>query len=537
MTAVPDEVAHLYAAAVGVSNDDEARVAADQIRAIGRRLRTRKWEPYPWQHPHLHPPGWVSERAPGKDVCDERCATLPLTTPGVHEVWKQRGGRGTGKTEGAAFYVNRHAEGPPCDPRVPGGHRFTIVAPTQPDAVSSCIEGPSGIRALNPDVTVTTGREGTTVRWPNGAIGRILGAHSGPDVERARAWSNVCLWWLEEAAAMNELAAMLTQAPFTLRLGDTPHIVATTTPKNRPEVIELLAMPGPQTWGRTEDADRLPEPVRLSLEARYRGSVLGRQELDGDLLPDVEGALWVQHRPDTVEGEPNRDPRPGIDNDRVRDPALITWTAHTDDAAPPPPAPGAQHLHRVVVSVDPSAGGDDEAGITVVGSIGQHAYPIADLSGQMTSDQWARRTVQAYYDYGAEGIVLEKSGGDNPRLIVRSVTLADGRTGADVPIFLVPTKVGKRLRAEPVSALYEQHRVHHVGVLPGLEDQMTTWVPDETPDSPDRVDALVHGVTFLLIRAAPALATAPPGAATTQLPSTARGLGNTPGRRPNPWNR
>jgi hypothetical protein len=284
-----------------VTSEDEARGVITWLRQQAQALRAESWEPYVWQRPHLHPDGWVSERWPGRNVCDARCDDLPAAVPPVHGMWLQRGGRGTGKTEGAAHYVDAHVNGPPCDPRAPGGHRLTIAAPTQADAVSSCVTGVSGLQAVNPLVTVTTTREGTTVRWPNGAIGRLLGAHTSQDVDRARAWSNVCLWWLEEAAAMPRLGGldpdaapgMLDQAPFTLRLHTDdapthPHMVVTTTPKNRPEVIALLARPDKvETWGRTRDAHRLDPAVREALEDRFGGTTAGAQELDGDQIKDT----------------------------------------------------------------------------------------------------------------------------------------------------------------------------------------------------------------------------------------------------------
>lgn len=480
-----------------------AAVVADQIRSQALAIKASRWAPYLWQRPHIHPPGWVSTRAPG--VCDESCALLPDATIPVHGWWLQRGGRGTGKTEGAAHYIDSHALSPACDPRVPGGHRLTIVAPTQADAVASCVLGPSGLLTLNPAATLTTTREGTTVRWPNGSVARVVGAHTQADLDRLRAWTNVCCVWVEEAAAMTHLGDVLAQVPFTLRLGLSPHGVVTTTPRNRPEVRALIHGPDPdrplpidqaavQTWGRTEDAHRLAVPVRAALERKYAGTTLGRQELGGEELTTVEGALWILDPTDDPSEE-----RPAIGPDRVGI-GSVGWTSHDPLA---PAHTGASGLHRVAIGLDPSGTAEgDEAGIVVAGTIGSHGYVIADLSGQMSADTWARVAVQAYYDFGAEGICVERYGGDLATNTIRTVTLADGRTGATVPILPAPTKVGKRLRAEPVQALYQQHRIHHVGVLPGLEDQQTTWVPDESPDSPDRVDALVHALTFLLIRTA-----------------------------------
>lgn len=496
-------------AALQVATPAEAEAWARRISDLALTLAAADWEPYPWQHPHNHPPGWVSERAPG--VCDSRCATLPASPIPTHGYWLQRGGRGTGKTEGAAHYLNAHVTGPPCDPRVPGGHRVTIVAPTHNDAVASCVTGPSGLAAVNPLIRLSATKEGTTVRWPSGAVGRVLGAHTPADVDRFRAWTNVCCAWVEEAAAMVHLGDVIDGLPFTLRLGGTAHMVVTTTPKNRPEVRSLVEGAALTTWGRTRDAHRLDPTVRAALEAKFAGTTRGRQELDGEEIADVAGALWVMNQ----TGLDPADERPGIDNTRV--PAgSVGWVSHNPDA---PTVAAPLMLPRVLVSVDPSGGGDDEAGVGVLGAHAGHAYVLADLSGRMTSDRWARTAVRAYYDYGAEGIALEKYGGDQGTVIIRSVVLDDGRTGADVPVFYVPTKVGKRLRAEPVQAVYQQGRVHHVGLFPDLEDQMIGWVPDETKDSPDRVDWLVHGVTYLLVRASGGTAAS----------ATGRRIGDRPG--------
>jgi phage terminase large subunit-like protein len=527
-----ETLARLRATALTAQTEQEAEAVTREIRALLQRVRLARWEAYVWQRPHVHPPDWVSTRAPG--VCDEQCAEFPDATLGVHQVWTQRGGRGTGKTEGAAHYVNDHVNGPPCDTRVPGGHRLTIVGPTQPDTVSSCVTGVSGLQAVDPAIEVSVTKEGTLVRWPNGAVARVLGAHTAQDVQRARAWTNVCLWWLEEFAAMQHpggligtpgytgAPGMLDQAPFTLRLHEPgapsfPHIVATTTPTGRPEVAELLARQGTQTWGRTRDADKLDPTIRESLEALYPpGTTIGRQELDGELVGDVAGALWVTTRPEFLEdGTVNPDERPGIENDRL--PAgSVGWVTHgrpdgmaekakaaglTLPTAPTIPEAPALTVHRVVVAVDPP-GGRTECGITVEASAASHGYTLADLSLKAPPNTWAMVALCAYFDYGAEGLVIEETyGGD---MVPNTVSTLCTLLGIPAPpIFKAKTKVGKRLRAEPVQALYQQHREHHVGHLVGLQTEQTTWVPNETKDSPNRIDAHVHGQTYLLVKHGP----------------------------------
>ena len=520
----------LREAAAQATTEAEAMEVADRLRTFTRRLRAQKWAPYPWQRPHVHPPGWVSLRAPNLReenrpeavVCDERCYDLPTAVPPVHGAWVQRGGRGTGKTEGAAHYVNAHVEGGPCDPRVPGGHRLTIVAPTQPDAVTSCVTGVSGLQAINPGITVATTKEGTLVRWPNGAVARVLGAHDAKDVERARAWTNVCLWWLEEAAAMNwlgglssegEQAGMLDQAPFTLRLGERPHMVITTTPRNRPEVTKIIEASPIQTWGRTQDADRLPTAVRASLENLFpRGTTLARQELDGERIQDVVGALWIQRR--AVDHDPTDD-RPGIDNDRL--PAgSVGWSPHGDVAElqaqspemqaildsmrerlPAVPTAPTMTASRVAVGVDP-AGGATENGIAVMGSHADHGYTLADLSLTGGPASWGIMAVLAWYHFGAEGIAVERTyGGDQTWSTIET---AARELGLPIPAPLrAPTVESKKQRALPLQALSQVHRLHHVGHHPRLEGEQTTWVEGES-DSPNRLDAWVHAGRHLLVR-------------------------------------
>ena len=519
----------LRAEVAAASTEDEVKAVTGRLLAWARRLRARVWEPYPWQHPHYHPEGWVSARngKPDPDgVCDPRCHDLPAAVIPAHGRWLELGGRGTGKTEGAAHYVNRHVEeGPACDPRVPGGHRLTIVAPTQADAVASCVTGVSGLQAINPGITLTTTNEGTIARWPNGAVARVLGAHSPADVERLRAWTNVCCVWVEEAAAMRQLAGVMEQAPYTLRLagrertdGGGPHFVISTTPKNRPEVHAIIDRAGPRTKGRTRDAHRLLSVIRDALMREFGGTSRGRQELDAEVIGDVEGALWVQHRPDLIDGVVNTDDRPGLDNDRVPEGSVGGWTPHDTldpearfriPVAAPPPANPTVRVEATVVGVDP-AGGATENGISVVGVANGHGYVLADLTTKGGPDYWGKVAVLAWLDYGAVGIALERTfGGDQSEHVIATAAEA---LGVPMPAILrAPTQEGKKQRALPLQALAQQRRFHMVGHHPLLEDELTGWVEDETPESPNRLDAMVHAARHLLVRAKPAKAASPVG--------------------------
>jgi predicted phage terminase large subunit-like protein len=213
------------------------------------------------------------------------------------------GGRGSGKTGASAFQMNRHATGPACDPAVPGGHRMGIVGPTFGDTVDSCFYGPSGLQRVNPATRLRTVRGGiTVVEWPGGASARIFGAFTEQDTERLRAGGNRCFDWWEELAAWREIQKGYDQAIFGLRLGSSPRAIASTTPKNRPLIHGLVAaatsyaMAGEApsrkdrvvvTHATTHDNPHLDPEVRADLYARYAGTRLGDQELEGLLLGDL----------------------------------------------------------------------------------------------------------------------------------------------------------------------------------------------------------------------------------------------------------
>jgi phage terminase large subunit-like protein len=212
-----------------------------------------------------------------------------------------------------------------------------------------------------------------------------------------------------------------------------------------------------------DNAANLDAGTIQTLTEQYGGTRLGRQELDGELLDDVEGALWT---------------RDMIEECRIR---------RGDEP---------ERLQRIVVAVDPPGGSSKsnaECGIVVAG-IGRdrNGYVLADLSGRMSPEKWASVAVGAYRSYKADRIVAEQNfGGAMVEATIRSVD-------STVPIKMVVASRGKQLRAEPIAAFYEQHRVHHVGELATLEDQMTGWDPAQTGPSPDRLDALVWCMTELL---------------------------------------
>ncbi|MGW2210127.1 terminase large subunit domain-containing protein [Streptomyces sp. NPDC001781] len=416
-------------------------------RELAARLWQRRWDrwtPYPWQVPpdHIETLGW----------------------------WLQLGGRGTGKTDGCARYMVAHVNGPPCDDRLPGGHRMAIIAPTQGDAAEACVNGPSGLKAHDPRVTLRQTTGGTFARWPSGAEAKLFGCHTPDDVERLRAGGNRCLVWMEEVAAQRRLGEAITHSEMGLRIGPNPHYIASTTPKPRTELIALTKRADVvMTRGRTRDAVHLPQEQRDKLIAKYKGTRTEAQELDGILLEDIEGALWS---------------RAGLDAARV-------------GAAPT--------LASVVVAMDPAATSTDDAdemGIIVAGRGAayipdrngfprQHGYVLDDLSGRMPPIEAARKAIRAYHEHRADAIVAEvNNGGEWIGTVVRQVD-------PTVNYRTVTASRGKATRAEPVAALTDQHSAHIVGSLPDLEEQLVTWVPGD--DSPDRLDAYVWALTDLML--------------------------------------
>lgn len=268
----------------------------------------------------------------------------------------------------------------------------------------------------------------------------------------------------DEVAAWR-YAESWTQAMLGLRLGRDPRVVATTTPRPTPLIRDLLADPATAvTHGSTYDNYANLAPAFLdTIIRRYEGTRLGRQELDAELLTDVEGALWTLTMLDAV---------------RVRE---------------------APDLARIVVAIDPAVTSGEDADSTGIVVAGKGAdgdgYVLADLTCRLSPDGWARRAVNAYEHHQADRIVAEvNNGGDLVETVLRTVA-------PRVSYKKVHASRGKRTRAEPIAALYEQGRVHHVGALPQLEDQMAAFVPDHFDGSPDRVDALVWALTELMLNA------------------------------------
>lgn len=379
---------------------------------------------------------------------------------GKWSLWLLEGGRGTGKTEAGARYFTAYMREHP-------GARGRIIAPTFGDAVEACISGPSGILAIDPEAKfLPSAPGGAKVTWPNGSEALVLGTHSPRDVDRLRAGGNRSLDWYEEMAANPQLEDAWDQAQFGLRLGEHPHSIATTTPRGTAAYRKIRGGRGVVlTHGKMEDNPHLSDEWKEAQRERYGGTRLGRQELDGELIEDADGALWNRNL---------------IDAGRVEEaPELVT----------------------VVTAIDPAAtskAGSDDTGMIVAGlGIDGDCYILADFTCHLAPEGWGTRAVRAHHKHDGDRIVAEvNNGGEMVEHVIRTVD-------PDVPYKAVHASRGKQTRAEPVAALYgappkRPPRVHHVGTFPELEDQLCNWTPGEDK-SPDRLDALVWAVTDLML--------------------------------------
>jgi len=379
-----------------------------------------------------------------------------IIPPGDWFVWLILAGRGWGKSRTGAEAVREEVESGRSG-------RIALIAETSADARDVMVEGESGILAVSPPWNRPKYEPSKRrLTWPNGAIATCYDARE-PDQLRGPQHD---FFWGDEWAKFRYAQACWDNMLPGLRLGKHPRGVITTTPKPVPLIKSLVRDPGVYlTKGKsTENLSNLAATFKRAVIDRYAGTRMGRQELDAEILEDVPGALWT---------------RRGLDEARVEK---------------------APSLKRIVVAVDPAATSGDSAnenGIVIVGmSQDQHGYVIDDWSERGSPDKWARKVVAAYRRYEADKVVVEvNQGGEMVAQVLRSVE-------PHLPIEEVRASRGKYVRAEPVAALYEQGRVHHVGAFAELEDQMVTFTPERAADrsdgySPDRVDALVWALSAL----------------------------------------
>ncbi|SFK83484.1 DNA-packaging protein [Methylocapsa palsarum] len=377
-----------------------------------------------------------------------------LPPPGDWNIWLILSGRGWGKTRtGAEWVKSQIASGQ--------ARRVALVGATAADVRNVMIEGASGLLSICADWDRPTYEPSKRrVTFKNGAV---VTAYSAEEADRLRGPQHD-LAWCDELAAWTNLQAVWDQLQFGLRLGAKPRICVTTTPRPLKLLKSLIARPDVHvTKGKTSDnASNLAPTFLSAIVTRYEGTRLGRQELNGEILSDVQGALW------------SRD--------------LVEETRIQKGSEPP--------MRRVVVAVDPATSVGENSDLTgvVVAGLGDdgNGYILEDLSGRYNPIQWATTAIAAYRRHRADRIVAESNQGG---LMVESTLRAVDRT---IPIRLVHASRGKITRAEPISALFEQHRAHIVGCLPELEDELCSFEPGSA-NSPDRLDAAVYALTDLQI--------------------------------------
>jgi predicted phage terminase large subunit-like protein len=327
------------------------------------------------------------------------------------------------------------------------------------DAIESCVNGPSGLKAHNPQVELRGGPGGLHVYWPNGSEAKLFGAHTPDDVERLRAGGNRALCWAEELAAWRQLSECWQHMRYGLRLGPHPQVIVSTTPKPRKLLLSLLRDPRTQvTRATTQDNPHLAQATRDALYEDYGGTRLGRQELGGELLEDVEGALWQ-----------------------------AAWLEASRVAEVP-------DLTRVVIALDPAATAEqasDYTGLCAAG-LGENGdfYVIRSSGVRLSPSGWAHKAIDWFDELEADKLVCEiNQGGDMVSSTLRQVR-------PELPIKVIHASRGKQLRAEPIATLSEQGRVHLVGRFPTLEDQLLSFPVANEHD--DEVDALVYAITELV---------------------------------------
>jgi len=369
-------------------------------------------------------------------------------------IWLLLSGRGGGKTRAGAQLVIKWAS--------EGYNPIALIGQTKADVRDTMVEvGDSAILNISPPWFMPEYESSKRrLTFPNGVLAII---YSGDEPEQLRGPQHMKAW-IDELAKFKYPQDTWDNLMFGLRIGSAPQAVVTTTPKPIKVIKELMADSRTAvTRGHTlENKDNLAPDFLNYILRKYENTRLGRQELAGEILDDNPDALWKRDK---------------IDELRVK--------KHPD-------------LSRVVVAIDPEATNTEssaETGIIVAGiaKLGDtmHGYILDDLTIKGTPDQWATAAVVGYHRTKADKIVGEiNNGGDMVEYTVRTVD-------SNVSFKSVHASRGKYTRAEPVSALYEQGRIHHVGFFPDLEDQLCEWVPGDK--SPDRLDALVWAITELML--------------------------------------
>jgi len=387
---------------------------------------------------------------------------------GEWSIWMYLAGRGAGKTRAAAEWIREEAKY-----TTTGQRRFALVARTAADVRDVIVEGESGIISVTPPSERPLYEPSKRrLTWPNGNTATCFTADE-PDSLRGPQFTHA---WGDEVAAWRQTPDAAGMTAFDnlrvgTRLGSNPKIMITTTPKRVPLLYQLLEEERKTgrvvvTRGSTLDnSGNLSSSYIDAITGVYAGTRLAAQELYGEMLDNVEGALWTEEM---------------IDKGR--------------ETVFPIGSP------LRVIGVDPSVAENprDECGIVVVASTAErdlykrHAWVLEDATILGSPETWANKVVAMARKWGCPVVAEVNQGG---ALVRNAINAID----PNIKVFEVHSKYGKALRAEPVTLAYEQNRVHHVNYLPELESQMYSWIPGEGK-SPDRVDALVHALTALLIK-------------------------------------
>ena len=380
---------------------------------------------------------------------------------GKWSTWLISAGRGFGKTRTGAETIARWqnpSKQTYSASTIKGYGRFALVGQTVTDIRDTMLFGESGLINIAPPynkpVYIASRK---VVEWPNGAVAHL---YSGDEPDQLRGPQQHKAW-VDELVKFKYAEDTWDMLQFGLRLGDNPQTIVTTTPKPTPTIKQLVVDPDVvvTTGSSYENMSNLSDAFIKAIIKKYEGTRLGRQEIYAEILGDVEGALW-----NTTNIEQNR-----------------------VDFAP--------SLAKVVISVDPavtSTETSDAAGIVACGIDSyKHGYVLEDATIKDTPAAWAKKAIELYHKYKADYVLAEiNNGGD---LIETVINFIDPR----VPVRTVYASRNKYTRATPVATLYEKNVVHHVGVFPKLEEELTEWEPGNP--SPNRLDAVVWGFTDLLL--------------------------------------
>jgi len=397
------------------------------------------------------------------DLTDDEAAALEydwrfwgrpaqIAPDGEWSTWLALAGRGFGKTEAGAQWVRERVQS--------GARSIALVAETQKDLEDVLI--PRILKVHPAGERPTVRYKPVRAVWPNGAV--ALGYNgTEPDQLRGPEFDTA---WCDELAKYRYAQELWDMLQFTMRLGD-PRVFVSTTPRPIPIVRMLAADPtSVVTRGSTFDnATNLAPKFLATLQRKYSGTRLGRQELNAEILDDVPGALWTR----------------------------AMFDDHRRSVVP--------EMRRIVVAVDPSGSAGEDSGANSIGivvaglGVDGRGYVLADRSCDLSPAGWGRRAVHAYHEFKADRLIAERNFGG--AMVAHVIKTADPL----VSYREVVASRGKVIRAEPIAALYEQGRVSHIGGLPALEDQACQMTNDGFlgEGSPDRLDALVWALTDLML--------------------------------------